>query len=247
MMITDELRRKLKDLGLDEMLKALEIQSQQPSYESLPFEERLRMLVDYTYQEKYAKRVERQIKQAKLCFPQAEVDDIYYENRYLDRQNIQSIASCQFMQNNTNLIVEGLSGTGKSYLACAIGKEACRHGYQTFYIRIPDLLQLYDEAAALSATNVLKLLKKYESFSLLILDEWLMDELTQQQISVLYELIERRYTDTSMVFCTQYPLEDWPARLGGDAYADSIIDRIIHNSIQLYAGDINMREIEFKI
>lgn len=87
------------------------------------------------------------------------------------------------------------------------------------------------------------MLKKYEGYSLLILDEWLLNDLTQQQEHFLFELIERRYTDYSTVFCTQYKLDDWHARLGGGIHADAIIDRIIHNKVQVYAGDINMREV----
>jgi DNA replication protein DnaC len=242
MMINDETRRKLQELNLEEMIKALEIQYSQQTCQNFPFEERFQLLVDYTYQEKYTNKVKRLIKMARFRFPQASVDDIYYTERHLDRQKILGLSSCQFISTSTNLILHGFTGSGKSYLACAIGKEACRQGYRTCYIRTPDLLQLHDEAST-TITGVSKMLKKYEGYSLLILDEWLLNDLTQQQEHFLFELIERRYTDYSTVFCTQYKLDDWHARLGGGIHADAIIDRIIHNKVQVYAGDINMREV----
>lgn len=243
-MINEETRRKLQELSLDEMVKALEIQSQQKSCQSLAFEERFQLVVDYTYQEKYTNKVKRLTKMAKFRFAQASVDDIYYTERHLDRQKILGIASCQFIGSSTNLIFQGFTGSGKSYLACAIGKEACRQGYRTCYIRTPDLLQMHDEASTIT-TGVSKLLKKYESYPLLILDEWLIDDLTQQQEHFLFELIERRYTDRSTAFCTQYKVEDWHLRLGGGIHADAIIDRIVHNTIKVYSGDINMRQKQF--
>jgi DNA replication protein DnaC len=227
------------------MVRALEIQSQQQSCLTLSFDERFQLLVDYTYQEKYTNKVKRLAKLARFRFPHANIDDIYYTERGLDRQRLLGIASCQFITTHTSLIFHGFTGSGKSYLACAVGRESCRQGYRTCYIRMPDLLQLHAEAS-ITPTGVAKLLKKYERYVLLILDEWLIDDLTPQQEHFLFELIERRYTESSTIFCTQYRTEDWHCRLGGGIHADAIIDRIIHNSISIYAGDVNMREKQFK-
>lgn len=180
----------------------------------------------------------------RIRFPQATIDDIYYTERNLDRQRILGIASCQFITSHTNLIFQGFTGSGKSYLACAVGRESCKQDYRVCYIRMPDLLQLYAESS-ITPSGAAKLLKKYERYPLLILDEWLINDLTQQQEHFLFELIERRYTESSTVFCTQYRIEDWHDRLGGGIHADAIIDRIIHNSIKIYAGDVNMREKQF--
>ena len=141
MMINNETRRKLEELNLNEFIQALEIQEKQPSCAALSFEERMQLLVDYTYQEKYTNKVKRLNKLAKFRFPQAAVEDIYYTDRKLDREKILNIASCQYMSSNTNIIIEGFTGSGKSYLACALGKSACRQGYRTRYIRLPDLLR----------------------------------------------------------------------------------------------------------
>lgn len=243
MMINNETRRKLEEMNLSEFVQALEIQAKEPTYQALSFEERLQLIVDYVYQEKYTNKVKRLIKAAKFRYPQACIEDVYYTDRNLDRNKILSIATCQFISTNTNIIIDGFTGSGKTFLSCAIGMSACKLGYRTKYIRMPDLLQLHDEAAT-TVTGVSKLIKKYESYTLLILDEWLIDELTRQQEHFLFELMERRHTDKSTILCTQYRIEDWHARLGGGIHADAIIDRLVNNSIHIYAGELNMRKIK---
>lgn len=242
-MINNETRRKLEELNLSELIQALEIQEQQVSCQALPFEDRMQLLVDYVYQEKYTNKVKRLNKMAKFRYPHAAIEDIYYTDRQLDRNKILGIASCQFMNSNTNIIIDGFTGSGKTFLACAIGKAACKLGYRTRYIRMPDLLQLHDEAA-INVTGVSKLIKKFEGYTLLIIDEWLIDELSRQQEHFLFELMERRHTDKSTILCTQYRIEDWHARLGGGIHADAIIDRIVNNSIHVYAGELNMRKMK---
>ena len=111
-MINDETRRKLQELNLSEMINALEIQSSQQTCQTLSFEERIQLLVDYTYQEKYTNKVKRLVKMAKFRFPQASVDDIYYTERNLDRQKILGLSSCQFISTSTNLIFQGFTGSG---------------------------------------------------------------------------------------------------------------------------------------
>ena len=228
MMINNETRRKLEELSLSEFIQALELQEKEPTYQTLSFEERLQLIVDYTYQEKYTNKVKRLSKMAKFRYPQA---------------CILSLSTCQFMNTNTNIIIDGFTGSGKTFLACALGKSACKLGYRTRYIRMPDLLQLHDEAAT-TVTGVSKLLKKFEGYTLLIIDEWLIDELSRQQEHFLFELVERRHTDKSTILCTQYRIEDWHARLGGSIHADAIIDRIVNNSVHIYAGELNMRKVK---
>ena len=107
---------------------------------------------------------------------------------------------------------------------------------------MPDLLTLYEEASV-SKTGVSKLLTKWANYDLLILDEFLLNDLTQPEQLFLFELIERRYDKTSTMFCTQYRMEDWHARLGGGVHADAILDRIVHNVGVVYSGRLNMREV----
>lgn len=181
------------------------------------------------------------MKSARFRIPSADIHDVYYVDRHLDREQLTELSACQFISNCRNVVFQGFTGSGKSYLACALGKEACKQGIRTRYICLPDLLMEWEEAR-LEQHGLPKLLKKYSSYTLLILDEWLIQLPSEEQMYFLFELIERRYDQGSIIFCTQYKSEDWHARLGGGILADSILDRVTHRSISVYSGDLNMRE-----
>lgn len=240
--INDETKRKLRELNLNEIVTALESQQMDINCVTLPFDERMQRLVDYVYQEKYNSKIQRLMKLSKFRLPKAEVNDIYYLNRGIDRQLIQELSTCQFIGSNSNIIFQGFTGSGKTYLSCALGRQACKHQIRTRYVRLPDLLMEYDEATLLPKGTV-KLLKKYSNYDLLILDEWLLEDISEEEEQhFIFELIERRHDSTSTIFCTQYRKEDWHSRLGGGVHADAIMDRIVHNAVWVETGSMNMRE-----
>ncbi|GHU51116.1 transposase [Clostridia bacterium] len=244
-MMNEETRRKLRELNLGEMITALDLQNGDITYATLSFDERLKMAIDHIYQEKYNDKVQRLIKLSKFRIMNAVVEDIHYVDRGLDRQAILEVGTCQFIDSYSNVVFHGFTGAGKSFLACAIGKQACKHGKRTRYIRLQDLLAMRDEAT-LTSKGVSKLIKQFSSYVLLILDEWLIDELSEEEQRFLYEIFERRHDTASTIFCTQYKKEDWHIRLGGEAHADAIMDRIVHNTIWIYSGNLNMREFYAK-
>ena len=244
-MINDETKRKLREMNLSEMITAIEIQTQDISYTSLTFDDRIQRMVDYLYQEKYNSKIHRLIKLSKFRLSSAEVNDIYFLERGIDRQTIQELSTCQFIEIHSNIIFQGFTGSGKTFLACAIGRQSCKQGIRTLYIRIPDLLMERDEAT-LQSQGIPKLLKKYSGYGLLILDEWLLNDLSKEEQHFLFELMERRHDDTSTIFCTQYRMEDWHERLGGGVHADAIMDRIVHNAVWVESGKMNMREFYSK-
>jgi DNA replication protein DnaC len=244
-LLNEETRRKLRELNLSEMIDAIDTQSQDVGYSTLSFEDRMKLAVDYVYQKKYNTKVQRLIKMAKFRITNAAFNDIYYIDRGLDRQKLMVLSNCQFIDTSTSVIFHGFSGSGKSYLACALGRQACLQGIRTRYIRTPDLFMQRDEAA-LTQQGISKLLKKFSSYKLLILDEWLLDDLSDEEQHFLLELIERRHDCSSTIFCTQYKREDWHTRLGGGVHADAMMDRIVHNAVWAYAGNINMREFYSK-
>lgn len=240
-MLDPETKRKIRELKVPGMIEAVEMLEADPSFSSLPFEDRLRVVVDYTYQEMENARVARLLRNAHLRLPQADVSNIDYDGRPLDRVVIAELATTQFVASATDVIVAGFTGTGKSHLACALGKQACKHGIRTLYMRMPDMLAYRSEKLAAGWAEK-KVLNKYASYKVLILDEFLIDKPTTDQMHFLLELTERRYDSASTIFCSQYPTEEWHRRMGGGAHADSVMDRIVHNAIKIQMGDVNMRE-----
>jgi DNA replication protein len=240
-LLNEETRRKLRELNLSEMIDAVDSQSQDVNYAMLSFEDRMKLAVDYVYQKKYNGKVQRLIKLSKFRISNAAFSDIYFIDRGIDRQKLLSLSSCQFIDTSSSIIFHGFTGSGKSYLACALGRQACMQGIRTRYVRIPDLLMQRDEAT-LTKQGIPKLLKKFSNYKLLIFDEWLLDDLTDEDQHFLFELIERRHDNSSTIFCTQFKKDDWHTRLGGGVHADAMMDRIVHNAIWVYAGDLNMRQ-----
>lgn len=244
-MINEETRRKLRELNLSELITGLEVQQKEYNIAELTFDERFQRLTDYLYQEKYNSKIKRMIKAAKFRLANAEIRDIVYGGRNIDKNTINELTTCQFIDNNTDIIIQGFTGAGKTYLSNAIGKQACRLCIQTKYIRLPDLLQEMEEQKS-RKMPISKLLKKYGKCKLLILDEWLLDSLNSNEQSFIFELMERRHDTSSTIFCSQFRLEDWHSKLGGGAMADAIMDRIVHNAIKIETGSMNMREYNSK-
>jgi len=240
-MINDETKRKLRDLNLAEIIAALEMQQHDVGRVTLPFDERFQRVIDYLYQEKYNARIQRLIQLSKFRLPKAEMNGIYYDKRGLDRTAIQELATAEFVHSKTNVIFQGFTGSGKTFLACALGKQACKQRVRTRYVRLPDLLVEHDETVFIGKSTM-QLLKRYSGYGLLILDEWLLGEISENEQHFLFELMERRHDSAPTIFCTQYRQEDWHARLGGGVHADAIMDRIIHNAVWIETGTMNMRE-----
>jgi DNA replication protein DnaC len=239
--MNEETRRKLRELNIGEIITALDIQENDPNYIALKFDERFQMAVDYLYQEKYNGRIQRLIQQAKFRIPHADMTAMHYNGRGVDQNAILELSTGQFVTRCSHVILQGFTGSGKTYLACALGKQACRQRIRTRYVRLPDLLMEHDEAK-LAPMAKTRLLRKYCGYGLLVIDEWLLEDISDDEQHFLFELIERRHDVASIIFCTQYRKADWHARLGGGIHADAIMDRIVHNAVWIETGDLNMRE-----
>ena len=211
------------------------------------FEERLSLLVDAEWNCRQNNKLLRCIREARFATPGAVIEDVeYHEDRHLDKAQILRFASCTFIEENHHIIFKGASGSGKTFLACALGNAACRRLKSVRYIRLPELLE--ELALAQAAGELKKTIKTYQKSDLLILDEWLIRCLTPQESYSLLEVIEARCNKGAMIFCTQYEPGDWYERLHPNsdersAIAEAILDRILHNSYEiLIDGKVSMRE-----
>lgn len=206
-----ETKRKLREMGAGELLTALEAQDDALAA-NLPFAERVRLAVDDAHTEFTDTKISGLIRRAGPRYPDPHLRRLdLVEERGLDRGVLAELGSCSFITGHRNVVFQGFTGSGKSYLGSALAKAACRHRYRTHVIRMPDL----EEAWILAHDKPLgasKFLRKHVGFGLLMLDEWLLDPLDELTRSVLPELMERRYDIGSTVLCTQYPKKDWHHR-----------------------------------
>jgi DNA replication protein DnaC len=239
--IDTETKRKLREMGATALLEALETQDE-TLVMGLGFEEKIRLAVDEAHTTFTHQKVEGLIRRAGLRYPNADLRrlDLLTE-RGLDQSVIAQLGTCSFIDRSQNVVFQGFTGSGKSYLGCALAKQACQHRIRAHYIRMPDLAEAWAMARD-KPLGTTKFLKKYAAFTLLVIDEWLLDSPDESMRSMLLELLERRYGNTSTVFCTQYAQKDWHQRLGSGVHADAIMDRIVHNTLWIATGSYNMRE-----
>lgn len=238
---------KLRLMRLSVMADALKEQLSDQSYQTLSFEERLGLLVDIEYISRTNNRLSRAIKKAMFDQPNASLADINYNaGRKLDKGLILRLGTCHYIEECHNLIILGATGVGKSYLACAFGMEACKKSYDVLYIRLPELLN--EIAIARGDGSYPKLMKHYRKIRLLIIDEWMLVNLTDTEARDVLEIIHARHKKASTIFCSQFAPAGWHDKFNEATIADAILDRIVHDSytIQIYSDEKNdrsMREI----
>lgn len=239
---------KLLELKLNTMAELYIAQSNKKEYTSLSFDERFAMLIDRQLEDNKNKQIELLRHKATIRISNARVCDIdYFPERKIDRVLTVSLSECEYISSKLNVIVVGATGAGKTYYVSALANAAVDKGIRTKYIRMPDLLY---ELNAFRDTpkNFRRKLKNYSSFDLLIIDDWLITPLNESQQSDLFELLELRNESKSTILASQFDSAGWIERLGSNAVADAIMDRVIHNSyIVNISGDKSMREIKSKI
>jgi len=233
---------RLHEMKLSSMAEFVRQQAETPGIDEMSFEERFGMLVDAEWGRRRSKQLNGLIKNANLSAPHAALENIeYHADRQLDKALITRLGTCNYIAEKRNILILGATGAGKSYLSCAFGVAACRNFYTVKYIRLPELLN--DMALAHCNGTYQMLMKQYKKVSLLILDEWLLTPLSQNEARDLLEIIEARHTQSSTIFSSQYAPEGWYSKIGEEALADAILDRIVHNSYTItISGMDSMRK-----
>lgn len=241
---------KLIEMHMTPMADTFRIQRKDPSMKEVPFEDRFGMIVNAEYTARKNNRLKRLIRNADFEQPEASVAAIDYgHNRKINRTLVERLASCEYITEYRNIFITGATGCGKTYLACAFGMEACKRYYTVRYVRVPDLL--LDLQAARAGGRFREALEKYINPTLLILDEWLLMKVTEQDSQSLLELIHKRRKHASTIFCSQYRESEWYAKLGGkdNPLTDAIMDRISFDSYKIPIEsldpdkDLSMREV----
>ena len=227
MLITPTLD-KLHALNLMGMARALTEQLEGTEYQALSFEERLGLLVDREVQDRDNRRVERNLKTAKLRST-ACVEDIDFRHpRGLDRSQVLSLAGAQWVAGHQNVLIVGPTGCGKSFLACALAQAAVRAGRTALYHRVPRLLS--DLALARLDGRWSRLLAALAKVDILVLDDLALRPLTTDQAADLLEVIEDRNQRRSTIVTSQLPIAGWHDALGEPTLADATLDRLLHNA-----------------
>lgn len=239
-MLNQHTRDQLHALKLTGMLDALEQQQTQPETHDLAFEERLALLVEREVLHRENRRLARLLKTAKLRVD-ACVEDIDYRHpRGLHKSRMAALASLDWIAQALNLCITGPTGCGKTWIACALGNQACRQGLSVRYLRLPILLEQLRIAHG-DGTYV-RLMAQLLKTDLLILDDWGIQPLTGQQRNDLMEVIEDRHDRRSTLIASQLPIEHWHEYIGEATLADAILDRLLHAAHRLKLSGESMRK-----
>lgn len=234
---------RLQALRLDAMADALATQANDPGSAKLDFQERLGLLVEAQWTARENKRLRRALAEAKLRLPNACVEDVDYPaKRELDRAIVRQLSSCKWIEEHQNVAITGPTGTGKSYLACALAQLACRRGSRALYRRVP---RLFDELTLARADGTLvRLLARFARAHVLVLDDFGIGTLREQDRRDLLEILEDRYGVRSTVITSQLDPKHWHAFIGEPTLADAICDRLIHNAHRLVLKGPSRRKEE---
>jgi DNA replication protein DnaC len=231
---------KLQRLKLTGMYSALQEQQSMDEMGSFSFEQRLGLLVDRELTERDNRRMRLRLSQAKLKQSACMEAIDFRHPRALDKSLITDLAECRWIKATHNILIFGPTGVGKTYLACALAHQACRKGYKTQYLRIPTLFQ--DLAIAKGDGRYLKRLNSLAKMDLLVLDDWGLSRLNDEQRKDLLEILEDRHGSRSTLVTSQVPLEHWHELIGDPTLADAILDRLIHNAYRITLKGESMRK-----
>lgn len=235
-MINQNVINKCEALKLHGFAEEFERQASLSRYDKKAVEARLIEMLDAQLQANSQKRIATLLRQAKLRFPQMFIEDIDYELYPKLKVNlVKSLASCDWIEHKHHLLIIGPTGTGKTSLACAFSNAAIQQHIPVLFFRLSGLL--LELIAAKKERELVKLIRKINRAKVLVLDDWGNALMSSEERHLLFELIESRDQNSSLLITSQYPVSVWHDSFQDSTIADSVLDRIIHNSHIIERGN----------
>ncbi len=242
-MTQSQLQEQLRSLRLGHFAQALQQQQgQATTYEDMSFEERLGLLAQHEIHCRQSTKVKRLLKQASLRLDAHASRLKYRSERGLRKDQIGSLLSGQYLHHAHNIIITGATGCGKTYLACALAKQACEQHQTVRYYRLGQLLDELNigHADGSYRQQLAQIAKK----KLLILDDWGMEKLNARQANDLLDVMEERYQNASTIIASQLPVAEWYKLMTNPTVADALLDRLLHNSHRIELTGESMRKLD---
>ena len=230
----------LNRLKLHGMAAAFSEQMTQSAASGLAFEERFGLLVEREGLYRDNRRLARLLQLAQLKV-RASLEDLDFRSRRgLDRAQIASLGSCEWIRSAQNLLIHGATGCGKTFLACALANQACRHGLSALYVRAP---RLFEELNLCHADgSFTKRLTSIAKTNLLVIDDFAISAIGPRERTDLLELLDDRVGARSTLITSQLPIENWHDYIGDPTLADAILDRLVHSAHKIHLEGESMRK-----
>lgn len=233
---------KMKSLRLLGMLNAFQVS--QEMNQNWTTDEMIAYLIQAEWEYRINKKIERHLKSAKFRY-QASIEEIDFQHpRNLDRNKIHQLAQCNYLSKKENIILTGPTGVGKSFLASALGNQACLKGFKVLYFNIS---KLFAEIKMSKLNNTYhRLITRIEKHDLLILDDFGLVPFDIDNRLALLEIIEDRHGRKSTMISSQLPVSKWHPILGDPTIADAILDRLVHQAIRIELEGESLRKKKIK-
>ena len=228
-------------LRMSAFRQGLEAQFTSSQYDALSFEERLTLLVEQEVVQRQHNRVQRRIRQARFQQTALVQDIDFSPQRGLQRSQVLQLAQTTWISKALNLIVLGPTGAGKTFIASALGRAACEQDLIVHYFRLPRLF--HEIKTAQLEGEYSRLIKSLNKTDLIILDDWLRDLPTIAEAQSLLDILDDRYSRSSVLLSTQFPIDTWHSRIPDPTLADAILDRLIHNAHRIELQGDSQRKL----
>ena len=235
----NDILSKMRQMRLLGMARAFQLTTESGKNEKFTPDEMISHLIDSEWDERYNRKIDRSLLQARFRY-KASMEEVNYDDNRLDKNQILRLADCEFIKRKENIIITGSTGIGKSFLASALGYQACTMGYKVLYQHSTKLFGRMKIAKA--DGSYLKELAKIEKQEVLLIDDFGIQPLDPQSRSTLMEIIEDRHGKSSTIITSQVPISKWHEIIGEQTIADAILDRIVHDAHRLEMTGESLRK-----
>ena len=222
---------RLLQLGLNGMVEALEEQRDIADVDQLGFDDRLAFMIEREAEDRNHKSYLGHLRQAQLRI-RADIQDVDCRaGRGIARTTLVQLAAGDWIRQGVNLIVEGATGSGKTFIACALAHQACRQKRPVLYRRVSELVSALARARDRGTHE--RLMRRLAKVSLLVLDDWGLEAFSAEGRRDLLQIVEQRHGRKSILIASQIPVDRWPRVIGEPTIADAVLDRIVHNAYRI--------------
>lgn len=235
----NDILTKMRQMRLLGMAKAFNLTLESGKNEKFTPDEMITHLIDSEWDERYNRKLGRTLQSARFRY-KASIEEISFENNRLDKNQVLRLADCNFIKQNENIIITGSTGIGKSFIASALGHQACSLGYRVLYQHSTKLFARMKIAKA--DGSYLKELAKIEKQHILLIDDFGIQPLDAQSRSALMEIMEDRHGKSSTIITSQIPINKWHEIIGEQTIADAILDRIVHDAHRIEMKGDSLRK-----